>query len=78
MTQAVVGSLDEVEGGVHGVARQSGDEEKAVFATREGLHRFTSKRPIGVRPPIISPNGAVVRSTQKGKLLVKTCFVITS
>ena len=78
LSEALVGTLDELERGIDGVPRESGDEEKAVLASRERFHRFSSERPVVVVEPIISSDGSVVSAAKQGQFLVKTRLVVAA
>ena len=78
LTQTLVRSFYQFQGGVDGITRQSGDEKEPVFLPRERLHRFSSERSIIVRNPVISADGTVVGAAKQRQFLVKTGLIVAA
>ena len=78
LTEALVGSLNQFNGRIHGVARESGHEEKSVLAPCKRFHGLSCEWSVAVRIPIIPTHRAVVSSSKEREFLVKTRFVIAA
>ena len=76
--QALIGPLDQVQGGVEGVPRQTRHEEKAMLGSGEPFHRLACQRSVCMRCPPILTNAPVVRSTNQRQFLVKTGLVVAT